>query len=125
MAWIYLLLAALCETAWTFCLKLMKFSDLKALRFANLYRWQGGLAVITPFAGYLVFGLANIYLFSMAIKHLSTATAFAVWTAVTLILIKVAETAFFNQRISWIELFFLMLIMVGIIGLKTFAVQVK
>ncbi|WP_295800842.1 SMR family transporter [Mucilaginibacter sp.] len=125
MAWIYLLLAALCETAWTFCLKLMKFSDLKALRLANVYRWHGGGSVISPFVGYLVFGLANIYLFSMAIKQISTATAFAVWTAVTLLLIKIAETTFFNQRTSWIEVFFLMLIMVGIIGLKTCAMQVK
>ena len=81
--------------------------------------------MISPFVGYLVFGLANIYLFSLAIKQISTATAFAVWTAVTLLLIKVAETAFFNQRTSWIEMFFLMLIMVGIIGLKTYALQVK
>jgi len=103
----------------------MKFSDLKALRFTNLYGWHGGGSVITPFAGYLVFGLANIYLFSLAIKQIPTATAFTVWTAVTLILIKIAETAFFNQRISWIEVFFLMLIMIGIIGLKTFTVQVK
>ncbi|MDF2431523.1 MAG: quaternary ammonium compound-resistance protein SugE [Mucilaginibacter sp.] len=125
MAWIYLVLAALCETAWTFCLKFMKFSDLKTLRFINFYRWQGGLPVLIPFIGYLAFGVANIYLFSLAIKQLPTATAFAVWTAATLILIKAAELVFFNQRISWPEIFFMLLIMIGILGLKVYSLQTK
>lgn len=123
LPWIYLLLAATCETAWTFCLKFMKFSDLKTLRFINFYRWDGGLPVLLPFMGYIIFGIANIYLFSMAIKQIQTATAFAVWTAITLIFIKIAELAFFNQRTSWAEVFFMLLIMAGIIGLKIFAVQ--
>jgi quaternary ammonium compound-resistance protein SugE len=125
LAWIYLVLAASCETAWTFCLKFMKFSDLKTLRFINFYRWQGGLPVLIPFIGYLAFGVANIYLFSLAIKQLPTATAFAVWTAATLILIKAAELVFFQQRISWPEIFFMMLIMIGILGLKVYSLQTK
>jgi|ERR1700761_896946 len=122
MAWLYLILAATCETAWTFCLKFMKFSDLKTLRFINFYRWSGGLPVLLPFTGYIVFGLANIYFFSMAIKQVPTAMAFAVWTATTLIFIKLSELAFFNQRISWAEIFFMVLIMIGILGLKIYAV---
>jgi quaternary ammonium compound-resistance protein SugE len=125
LAWIYLLFAATCETAWTFCLKFIKFSDLKTLRFINFYRWHGGLPVLIPFVGYILFGLANIYLFSMAIKQIPTATAFAVWTATTLIFIKAAELVFFNQRISLAEVFFMLLIMVGIMGLKIYAVQIK
>ncbi|HVW95391.1 MAG TPA: SMR family transporter [Mucilaginibacter sp.] len=125
MAWIYLLLAATCETAWTFCLKFMKFSDLKTLRFLTFYRWSGGLPVLLPFLGYIIFGLLNIYLFSMAIKQIPTATAFAVWTTVTLILLKLSELLFFHQSISWIEVFFMLLIMAGILGLKIYAVQPK
>jgi quaternary ammonium compound-resistance protein SugE len=125
LAWLYLLLAATCETAWTFCLKFMKFSDLKTLRFINFYKWQGGLPVLLPFMGYILFGLANIYLFSLAIKSLPTATAFAVWTATTLILIKFSELMFFHQRISWMEVFFMLLIMIGILGLKIYSVQAK
>jgi len=125
MAWIYLLLAATCETAWTFCLKFMKVSDLKTLRFINFYKWQGGLPVLLPFVGYIVFGLVNIYFFSLAIKQIATATAFAAWTATTLILIKIAELMFFQQKISFMEGFFIMLILAGIIGLKSFGVATK
>jgi len=125
LAWLYLVLAATCETAWTFCLKFMKFKDLKTLSFINFYKWQGGLPVLLPFIGYILFGLANIYMFSLAIKHLPTAVAFAVWTATTLIFIKIAELAFFNQRISFVEIFFMLLIMAGILGLKIYGVQTK
>jgi quaternary ammonium compound-resistance protein SugE len=103
----------------------MKFSDFKTLRFINFYKWQGGLPVLLPFIGYILFGLANIYLFSLAIKQLPTAIAFAVWTAITLILIKCAELTFFNQHISWAEVFFMLLIMVGILGLRMYALQAK
>jgi quaternary ammonium compound-resistance protein SugE len=103
----------------------MKFSDLKTLRFINFYRWQGGLPVLIPFIGYILFGLANIYLFSLAIKQLPTAVAFAVWTATTLIFIKIAELIFFKQNISFVEIFFMLLIMAGILGLKIYAVQPK
>ena len=101
----------------------MKFSDLKTLRFINFYRWQGGLPVLIPFVGYILFGIANIYLFSIAIKQIPTATAFAVWTAITLIFIKIAELLFLGQRISWIEIFFMLLIMIGIMGLKVYSLQ--
>ncbi len=126
MAWIYLVLAATCETCWTFCLKLMKWDDLKTLRFTNFYKWEhGGLPILLPLIGYLLFGLANIYLFSLAMKHIPVATAFAVWTAVTLIFIKIAEVSFFHSRISLIEVFSMALIMAGIFGLRYASMQVK
>lgn len=103
----------------------MKFSDLKTLRFINFYRWNGGLPVLVPFVGYILFGIANIYLFSIAIKQIPTATAFAVWTAITLIFIKIAELIFLGQRISWIEIFFMLLIMIGIMGLKVYSLQTQ
>jgi quaternary ammonium compound-resistance protein SugE len=103
----------------------MKFNDLKSLQFINFYKWQGGLPVLLPFIGYILFGLANIYLFSLAIKQLPTAVAFAVWTAATLIFIKIAELVFFQQRISFVEVLFMLLIMVGILGLRLYSVQVK
>ena len=103
----------------------MKFSDLKALEFSTFYKWSGGLPVVLPFLGYVLFGLANIYFFSTAIKQIPTAMAFAVWTATTLIFLKIAEVSVFHQRISWPEVIFMLLIMVGILGLKIYAAPAK
>jgi quaternary ammonium compound-resistance protein SugE len=54
-----------------------------------------------------------------------TAVAYAVWTAVTLILIKVIEMGFLGERLSYIEIFFMLLIMTGVLGLKFYGPEVK
>lgn len=125
MAWIYLIIAAAFEAAWTFSLKLMKFSDLKALRWNSTLSIQQGLPVWLPFAGYVLFGIGNIYFFSLAIKLVSPAIAYAVWTAITLILIKVCEMALFDQKLSWQEFFCMLLIMTGIMGLNFYGREIK
>ena len=125
MAWLYLFIAALFESAWTFSLKFMRFGDLKTLRFTNFYKTAEGLPIFLPFLGYILFGIGNIYFFSLAIKQVPTATAYAVWTAVTLVLIKLAEVLFFKQRVSFFEIFFMLLIMTGIMGLKFYGTAMK
>jgi len=103
----------------------MRFGDLKTLRFTNFYKVTEGLPILVPFVGYILFGIGNIYFFSLAIKQVSTATAYAVWTAATLVLIKFAEVTFFKQRITFLEIFFMLLIMTGILGLKFYGTSVK
>ena len=122
MGWIYLLIAALFETAWTYCVKFLKFSNFKLLTWENFYGTKG-MIITLPFVGYLLFGLANVYFFSLAIKQIPTATAFAAWTGVSLVLIKLADTVFFHESVSWPEIFFMLLIMCGIMGLKFYAVN--
>jgi quaternary ammonium compound-resistance protein SugE len=118
LAWIFLIIAAACEAAWTFSLKLMKFNSLKTLNWNTLIIPGISLPVILPFAGYILFGLVNIYFFSMAIKQIPMAVAFAVWTAISLVFIKTAEVVFLKQSISVAESFFILMIMAGILGLK-------
>jgi quaternary ammonium compound-resistance protein SugE len=54
-------------------------------------------------------------------KTIPTSMAFAVWTAVSMIFIKIIDLLFFHDKLSLIEFFFLALIMIGIIGLKMIA----
>ncbi len=117
-SWLYLLLAATFEAAWTYCLKLMQFKELKLLNFSNFFSFDVGLKIWTPFLGYVVFGIANVFFFSLATRQIPLATAFAVWTGASLLLIKLCEVLFFNQKILGLEVLFMMLIMIGIIGLK-------
>jgi len=111
-------MASICEVFWTYSLKFMVFKDLKLLRFTNFFKVHEGLPILAPFLGYLAFGFLNIVLFSQAIKTIPTATAFGVWTAATLIFLKLADTFYFHQKTSFLEVLFLILIFVGIIGLK-------
>jgi quaternary ammonium compound-resistance protein SugE len=120
LAWIYIIIAAIFEAAWTYCVKFFKLSDLKLLSWGNFYMPEG-LLLLTPLTGYLVFGLANAWFFSMAIKQIPTAMAFAAWTGASIIAIKLCDILFFHESISWVEMFFITMIMAGILGLKVFA----
>lgn len=118
MPWVYLFIAALLETAWTYSIKFLTFRDVLALRFHNFYT-PYGLAILLPFLGYIIFGIGNIYCFSMAMKHIPVSIAFAIWTATTLLLMKLADIGLFHQTLSWAEVGYTILIIIGIIGLKT------
>lgn len=117
--WFYLFIAALLETAWTYSIKFLTFKDVLTLRLGNFYLPDKGLPILIPFLGYIFFGIGNIYFFSLAMKTIPTAIAFAVWTSLTLILIKLTDTFLFHQKLSFTEVFYTILIVIGIIGLKT------
>jgi len=118
LAWTYLILAAAFEAIWTYCLKAMQFRELKQLNLHNIFAPDSGLAILAPFVGYIVFGIANVFFFSLATRQIPLATAFAVWTGASLLFIKLCEVLFFHQKTSGLEILFVMLIMTGIIGLK-------
>ncbi|MES2519795.1 MAG: SMR family transporter [Bacteroidota bacterium] len=120
MAWLYLILAAALEAGWMFSLKFLFFAKFKTLTFNNFIKPEG-LHIWLPLLGYIVFGVANTYYFSIAMKTIPTSMAFAVWTAVSMIFIKIIDLLFFHDKLSLIEFFFLALIMIGIIGLKMIA----
>jgi quaternary ammonium compound-resistance protein SugE len=123
MSWSCLLLAAVFEAVWTYCLKLMQFKDLKQLHFNNFLTPQVGLKILAPFVGYVVFGIANVFFFSVATRQIPLATAFAVWTGASLLLIKLSEVFFFHQKTFGLEVLFMTFIMIGIIGLKVMSVK--
>jgi multidrug transporter EmrE-like cation transporter len=103
-----------------FSLKFLSFSKFKTLHLDNFFK-QEGYQTWLPLAGYLFFGAANTYYFSLAMKNIPTAIAFTIWTAVSIIFIKIVEVTFFHNKISLLEFLFLGLIIAGIIGLKMVA----
>ena len=117
MAWIYLILAATLETCWIFSLKFLSFSKFKSLTLTNFLTYEG-LNIWLPLAGYILFGLANVYCFSLAMKSIPSAIAFTIWTAISIMFIKIVEVTFFKGTTSVSEVFFLVIILIGIVGLK-------
>lgn len=116
----FLLIAALLEAAWAFSLKFMQVSALKQLTWQNFYLPGSGLKILLPFVGYVLFGVGNVYCFSIATKQIPLAIAFAAWTGISLAMIKLSEVLFFRQKMALAELFFMLLIMVGIVGLRAY-----
>ncbi len=125
MRWLFLFIASLFEALWTYAVKYLNFSNLKTLRFDNFYKMDGGLPIFLPLAGYILFGIGNIYFFSLSLKSLTNATAYSVWTAMTIVVLKLIELLYFKQKISVIEFMFILMILVGIMGLKFYATPEK
>ncbi|GGA90453.1 DMT family transporter [Puia dinghuensis] len=121
MAWIYLFVASVFEIAWTFSLRFMDVSELKKVQWRAAFNHWSPWAIVGPFAGYIVFGLGNIYFFSLAMKEIPASTALAVWMGTALIGVKLAEMIFLKAPFEWQQFFFMGLILVGIVGLKKMA----
>lgn len=120
MHWLFLLIASLFEAVWIYSVKFFSFDKIKTIRFHNFCE-TAQLTALLPVAGYILCGLGNVYFFSLSLKNISTATAYAIWTGLTLIMVRSADTLFFNDKISVPEIFFLSLITIGIVGMKLFA----
>ena len=118
LSWIYLIGAAVCEMAWMYSLKYLRWDALKALRWDTFYRPDVGWPVLLPWVAYVFFGIVNTILLAIAMRTIPTTTAFAVWMALTLVFLKAADVFWLKLSWSWSELLFILLITIGIIGLK-------
>lgn len=118
LSWLYLFGAAVCQMVWAYSLKYIEWNALKTLHWNTFYRSNGGLPILLPWIVYVAFGLSSTLMLAGAMRTISTTTAFAVWMAVSLVLIKAADIFWLKLSWSWSELFFILLITIGIIGLK-------
>ena len=101
MAWFYLLAAGCVEIIFALSLKYNE-------GFTKLIP-----SIITAVSGITSFGLLNL-----AIKTLPLGTAYAVWTGMGAVGVAIAGIVFFKEPMDWTRLFSLILVILGIIGLK-------
>ncbi|MFM8913029.1 MAG: DMT family transporter [Flammeovirgaceae bacterium] len=119
MQWLYLIIAAVFEIGWIFSLKKLSFSQIKKISFQSIAQQPtDNFMILLPLLGYIAFGLANIYFFSLAMKHIPASTAFAVWMGVTLAGVKLIEVVFFQEPIKGMDFVYFALILVAVTGLK-------
>jgi quaternary ammonium compound-resistance protein SugE len=101
MAWIYLAAAGLFEVVWAISLK-----------------YTNGFTRLTPSLLTLAGMIISFYLLALATKTLPIGTAYAVWTGIGAVGAVLVGMLFLNEPINAARLFFLALILAGIIGLK-------
>jgi len=117
-AWAFALLAALCEVLWLLSLKYLNMKELSSLKWIKFENVSESLSTLLPFLGYLLFGLSNVICFSIATKKLPTAVVFATWLAVALIITTAIDISYFKENYSTKQLFFIVVILLGVVGLK-------
>lgn len=101
IAWIYLIIAGLFEAVWAIGLKY-------AEGFTKL--WPSVITIIAM--------AISLYFLALAIKTLPVGTAYAIWTGIGAFTTAVLGVILFSEPIHFSRIFFLILLLVSIIGLK-------
>lgn len=101
MQWIMLILAGIFEVTWACA---MKYSD--------------GFSQIIPSVVTVVGYIASAVFLSLALKNLPLDTAYAMWTGFGIVGTSVLGIFLFQERLSLPQIVCVLLIVVGIVGLK-------
>ena len=104
MAWFILFIAGLFEVAWAIGLK---YSD--------------GFTRLWPSVFTIVSVIISMGLLANSLKYLPVGTAYAVWTGIGALGTAILGIFLFNESKEFIRIFFIFLIIVGIVGLKIFS----
>src|SRR5512141_2209875 len=103
MAWLILFIAGLFETAWVIG---MKYSQ--------------GFTKFWPAVFTVVSVLISMGMLAYSLKELPVGTAYAVWTGIGAVGTAILGIILFNESKEFIRLIFILLIIVGIAGLRVF-----
>lgn len=101
MAWLYLVIAGVFEVLWAISLK-----------FSN------GFTRLVPSLVTIAGMIVSFYFLAVATKTLPIGTAYAAWTGIGAVGAIIIGTLFLNEPISLTRILFMILILVGVLGLK-------
>lgn len=101
MAWILLIIAGLTEIIWAIGLK-----------------GANGFTVLIPSIVTIVFLVVSFFLFARAMKTIPIGTAYAIFTGVGAAGTVVVGILLFSEQASFGKIFFLFVLLFGIVGLK-------
>lgn len=104
MPWIFLLIAGLLEIGWAIGLK-----------------YTVGFTRVGPSLATAATMVASFYFLSQAVKAIPIGTAYAVWTGIGAAGTALLGILLFSESIAPARLFFLGLILAGVVGLKATA----
>ncbi|WP_439881453.1 DMT family transporter [Pontibacter sp. MBLB2868] len=103
-AWVYLILAGLCEIGWAFGLKYSEGFT------------KPGVSVVT-----VVVMILSFVLLSQAMKQLPLGTAYGIWTGIGAAGTAILGIVFLDEPRDLIRIICLLLIITGVVGLKVFS----
>ena len=101
MAWMYLFIAGVFETAWAIGLK-----------------YSAGFTKFGPSVFTVVAMMVSLYLLALALRTLPVGTGYAVWTGIGSVGAAVLGIFLFNESREIARILCILLIVAGIIGLK-------
>ncbi|QNE32328.1 multidrug efflux SMR transporter [Sphingomonas sp. NBWT7] len=104
MAWVILGVAVVTEIIWALSLK-----------------WAAMQGTLLASAVPITLSFVNMGLLALAMRGLSAGTAYAVWTGLGAVGVTIFGAVIFGERLAPIQIGFIALIIVGVVGTKFFA----
>jgi quaternary ammonium compound-resistance protein SugE len=101
MAWLYLFVAGVFETAWAIGLK-----------------YSAGFTKVGPSVFTVVTMSVSLYLLALALRTIPVGTGYAVWTGIGTVGAAILGILLFNESREISRILCILLIVAGIIGLK-------
>ena len=101
MHWLILIIAGIFEVAWAVGMK-----------------YSHGFTRFWPSVFTVLAMIISVYLLSLATKQISLGTAYAVWTGIGVIGTTVYGILYFSEPVEFLRIFFILLILIAIVGLK-------
>ncbi|WP_100407784.1 DMT family transporter [Bacillus solitudinis] len=101
MSWIFLIIAAILEVVWIAGLKMSK-----------------GFTILTPSVITIILIIITFYFFSKSVIRLPIGTAYAIFAGIGAVGSALLGFFMFGEIFNLLKLFFLSLLILGIIGLK-------
>ncbi len=101
MGWMYLLVAGLFEIGFTSSLKLSE-----------------GFTRLWPTLSFIVCSCLSLFLLNKALSSIPLGMAYAVWTGIGAVGTALVGIVFFQDPVSFRQVFFLGIVITGILGLK-------
>ncbi|MER2996180.1 DMT family transporter [Pontibacter populi] len=108
MAWVYLILAGICEIGWAYGLK---YSE----------GFTKPVVSIITVAGMIL----SFVLLSQAMKTLPLGTAYGIWTGIGAAGSAILGIVFLNEPRDLVRILCILMIVAGVVGLKVFSGEVK
>src|SRR4051812_27134550 len=87
-------------------------------------KYTEGFTRLWPSVGTILAMAASMYLLSRAAEGLPIGTAYAVWTGIGAVGTAIAGMLVLNESRDWVRLACIVLIILGVVGLKTFTSEV-
>lgn len=97
-SWLYVFLAGIIEILWVIG---VKYSD-------NLFEWAGTILLIC----------ISFYILMQATKNIPVATTYAAFTGIGTAGTTIVGILAFGEDFSWLKILLLILLLIGILGLK-------
>lgn len=101
MSWFYILIASVFEICWAVGLK-----------------YSEGFTRLTPSIFTITTMILSYVFLALGSKNLPIGTAYAIWTGIGAVGTAVYGMLFFNESKDFFRIFFVLLIVAGIVGLK-------